>query len=117
MIESLQAVDQMRVEQPLGRVLGCTAFSPCKTEPHHPDLFWYGIHGVETLFTIMGPGCESVRRVHTEGADLVVGVWRDGRIGSFRGTREGRHDYGAYVWCEKGNQVAGTYEGYRPLVI
>ena len=46
----------------LGKVLGCVSYSPCSLEPHHPDLFWYGIHGVEPLFAIMGPGCESVSR-------------------------------------------------------
>ncbi len=45
----------------IGEVLGCDTYSPCSLEPTHPDLFWYGIHGCETLFTIMGPGVESVR--------------------------------------------------------
>ena len=30
----------------VGPVLGCDASSPCGLEPTHPDLFWYGIHGV-----------------------------------------------------------------------
>ncbi len=73
----------------LGRVLGCEAFSPCSMEPSHSDLYWYGIHGVETLFTCMGAGCESVTRVSTEDAEVVVGKWSDGRIGTFRGIRKG----------------------------
>src|SRR5690606_30479392 len=72
-----------------GKVLGCATYSPCSLEPHHPDLFWYGIHGVEMLFTIMGPGCESVSRTQTPTTDVVVGVWKDGRVGTFRGTRAG----------------------------
>ena len=69
----------------VGRIAGCTAYSPNKLlEPSHPDLFYYGVHGVETLFTIMGTGCKSVTRVHAKGAELAVGVWDDGRIGTFR---------------------------------
>src|SRR6185369_3026789 len=55
----------MRHDDRVGDVLGCDAFGPCSLEEHHPDLFWYGIHGVEILFTIMGPGCESVARTQT----------------------------------------------------
>ena len=75
----------------IGAIKGCNAHSPCAIEPHHPDFFWYGIHGVETLFTIMGPGCETVTRVHTDNADLAIGVWKDGRVGTFRGHRTGPH--------------------------
>ncbi len=103
-------------KSPVGEVIGCDAFSPCSLEEHHPDLFWYGIHGVEALFTVMGSGCESVSRTHTEGTDFVVGVWKDGRIGTFRGTRSGKHSYGATVFGTKAIEQVGKYEGYQPLV-
>ncbi len=40
----------------IGKILGCSTYSPCSLEKTHPDLFWYGIHGVEMLFTVMGTG-------------------------------------------------------------
>ena len=67
-----------------------------------------GIHGVEPLFTIMGPGCEAVTRVHTKGADVAVGVWKDGRIGTFRGIRNSRRGYGSTVFGSKGIVPGGT---------
>ena len=32
-----------------------------------PDLFWYGVHGTESLFTVLGTGCQSVKRTTPEG--------------------------------------------------
>jgi predicted dehydrogenase len=101
----------------IGDVLGCDAFGPCALEEHHPDLFWYGIHGVETLFTIMGTGCESVARVQTKDGEFVTGVWKGGRIGTFRGLRGGKADYGAMVFGSKGIAPSGGYGGYEPLVV
>ncbi len=101
----------------VGAIRGCTTFSPCALEPHHPDFFWYGIHGVEPLLTIMGTGCQTVTRVQTEGYEMAVGVWRDGRIGAFRGTRQGPHTYGATVFGAKGIAQAGRFEGYEPLLV
>ena len=101
----------------VGEVVGCAAYGPCELEEHHPDLYWYGIHGVETLFTIMGPGCESVSRVQTPGAELVAGVWKGGRIGTFRGLRQGAKGYGATVFGTKGIAPSGGYAGYEPLVV
>lgn len=107
----------MRSNEQVGKVLGCAAYGPCSLEPHHPDLFWYGVHGVETLFTIMGTGCVSVTRVHNDDTDYVTGVWNDGRVGTFRGIRKGAAGYGALVFGEKGIAPSGTYAGYDPLLV
>ena len=106
----------MRNDSPVGDIIGCAAYSPCSLEEHHPDFFWYGVHGMEILFTIMGTGCQTVTRVHTEGTDMAVGVWEGGRIGTFRGIRDGKPGYGATVFGAKGVQACSKYDGYVPLV-
>ena len=99
-------------------MLGCVSYSPCEIEPHHPDLFWYGVHGVETLYTIMGTGCTSVSRTHTKDVDVATGVWNDGRVGTYRGLRAGKSDYGTVVFGDKGIvNTNGYVGGYKPLVI
>jgi hypothetical protein len=101
----------------IGKVLGAETYSPCPTEKTHPDLFWYGIHGVESLFTVMGPECESVVRVHSPELDVVVGRWSGGRAGTFRGIRSGKADYGGTAFGEKEIRAIGPFGGYRPLVV
>lgn len=100
----------------IGEVLGANTYSPAKLESTHPDLFWYGIHGVESLFTVMGPGCKEVARTFVEGWDIVTGTWEDGRIGIFRGLRKGKSNYGGTAFGTEGIAPVGAYEGYEPLV-
>ena len=107
----------MKHNSKVGEVIGCDAYGPCHLKEHHPDLFWYGVHGVETLFTIMGTGCQTVSRVQTEGTELVTGVWKGGRVGTFRGIRQGHADYGATVFGSKAIAPSGGYAGYQPLVV
>lgn len=104
-------------EGSIGKVTGADIYGPATIEKTHPDLFWYGVHGVEALFTIMGRGCRQVTRIFTENADLVTGLWQDNRIGTFRGIRSGGSGYGGTVFGEKGISVLGKYAGYNPLLV
>jgi hypothetical protein len=99
-----------------GKVMGADCYSPASNEPSHADLYWYGIHGVETLFTVMGKGCEEVQATSTDGADAAIGTWSDGRLGVFRGIREGVQAFGGTVFCQKKAVQAGGYEGYAKLL-
>ena len=101
----------------IGKVNGCDTFSPCDLEPAHADLFWYGVHGVESLFTVMKPGCKQVYRIHAPDADIVVGEWIDGRLGTFRGMRVGNHNYGGIAFGAKGNQTLNENPGYEQLLL
>jgi predicted dehydrogenase len=100
----------------VGKVLGCFAHSPCEIEPHHPDLFWYGVHGVEALYAVMGTGCKTVTRTHTKDIDVVTGVWHDGRVGTFRGDRGGKPGYGTTAFGSAGVVHTSGFGGYEPLV-
>ena len=107
----------MKTNPAIGEIRGCDQYSPCSLEPHHPDFFWYGIHGVEPLYTVMGLGCETVTRVHAEGQDVIVGVWEGGRIGSVRGIRDSKRGYGSTVFGTKAILPAGGFGGYEPLIV
>jgi hypothetical protein len=101
----------------IGKVMGADAFSPLKIEKTHPDLFWYGIHGVETLLTVMGTGCQQVTRYISEDNETVVGVWNDGRIGTFRGIKNGKTEYGGTVFGSEAVLNLGSHIGYDGLLI
>ncbi|HTN08407.1 Gfo/Idh/MocA family protein [Agriterribacter sp.] len=112
-MQSAQEVAKGKV----GKVLGADTYSPAHLENTHPDLFWYGIHGVETLYTVMGTGCKQVVRLHTNDTDVVAGTWEDGRIGTFRGTRSGKSGYGGTVFGENATTVLGPFDGYDALLV
>ena len=101
-----------------GQVLGAMTYSPASLHARNPGLFHYGIHAVEPLYALMGPGCQEVWCVYEAGAEVVVGRWADERVGSLRGTREGGHSYGFMAWCEnevRGAQIDANYI-YRELL-
>jgi len=112
-IDNIQALKTGKL---IGEITGADAFSPATLEPTHPDLFWYGIHGIEILYSILGIGCERVHRVYTDDTDIVVGIWADGRVGTFRGLRKGKNGYGGTAFGTKGQTAIEKYQGYTPLL-
>jgi len=111
---SVQEVQNGRV----GEVVGCMAYGPCALLPPFPDLYWYGIHTVEALFGVMGPGCASGARTTGAQSDVVVGRWHDGRIGVFRGGRGQHPGDGLVVFGSKGIHCGrlDDTDGYAELM-
>jgi predicted dehydrogenase len=110
----------------IGKVKFAETFSPAHLEATHPDLYWYGVHGCESLFTVMGMGCQSVKRGVTEDGKIqVTGSWEGGRTGIFReengqaGSEYGtanRKGYGGKAVGETGESLIGSYDGYDVLL-
>jgi predicted dehydrogenase len=101
--------------QEVGDIVGCSTWGPCSYQEGIPDMFFYGIHGIEGLFTVMGTGCESVTRTSGDGVDLVTGLWKDGRVGTFRGIRRGKADFGATAYGTGGVVTVGRASAYDEL--
>jgi hypothetical protein len=99
----------------LGTRAGAAMWGPCTYQEGIPDMFFYGIHGIEPLFLLMGTGCETVTRIQTKDTDLVSGVWKDGRVGTYRGIRRNRAEYGAVLFGSKGIGKSDKEGGYDEL--
>lgn len=105
----------MRNHPEVGPVVGCDVYGGCTAEPHHAELFWHAVHGIDTLYAIMGPGCVSLTCAASEAADFITGVWQDGRVGTFRGIKQGALKYSATVFGETGVSTAGIYGHGAPV--
>jgi hypothetical protein len=108
------AVSKLRTEERKG-LLGCAVASPYHIEPTHSDFFWYGVHGVESVYTLMGTGCEEVSCIETEVAAVAIGKWGDGRLATYRGIKQGKSDYSFVTFGERPVAQAKGFSGYQPL--
>ena len=100
----------------IGELKGAISYGPCSLEPHHPDLFWYGVHPTEALFAVMGTGCQSVSRTFSPGTDVVSGLWNNGNTGIVYGLRTGHSAYKVTVFGSKGIEDQQGGGSYVPLV-
>src|ERR1051326_664379 len=94
-------IQELLKNEKLGAIAGAVTWGSCTYQEGTPDMFFYGIHGIEPLYAIMGTGCETVTRIRTEDTDLVSGVWKDGRVGTYRGIRRNKADFGAVAFGSK----------------
>jgi hypothetical protein len=64
----------------VGEIKSAVSYGTASIEPHHPDLFWEGVHPSEALFTVLGRGCQTVARTATADIDVVTCLWSGGRV-------------------------------------
>lgn len=109
---------ELRHNDEVGEILGCDTYSQARAAIGHPDLFWYGVHGVDLLYSLMGTGCRSVTAVQTDYTEHVAGSWEHGRVGTYRAIREhtGQTGLGATVFGKKGIAHVNNYYNYYPLM-
>ncbi len=100
----------------VGRIRGAVSTGPAPMEPHHPDLFWYGIHATEALFAVLGTGCQRVVRTHTPDTDVVTGVWQDGRVGTLIGIRNAAAPYRVTLFGTRAVVDQRPGGDYAPLI-
>jgi predicted dehydrogenase len=118
-------VVRLRRDPGVGKVLSVQASSPFNILAFHPDLFFYGIHGIEALYAVMGTGCVNVTRKVEGAGDVTSCTWKDGRVGSYFGALP---DPGGSksapnarpplrIVGEKGTAEAAAQGGYEGLVV
>jgi predicted dehydrogenase len=88
------------------KVVGALAYGPAslhtKDPKRNPGLYNYGIHVLEILYALMGPGCQRVTNTHEKDVDVATGQWRGGRVATLRGVRGSKVGYGFVAFTDKG---------------
>ncbi len=87
-------------------VLSAEGFGPLVFLPDYHDYFWYGIHTAELIYHYLGAGCEAVRTVSGQGIELVIGRWKDGRIGQISGYGFGGSRFGVRLVTENEHRIS-----------
>src|SRR6185295_20024308 len=108
-------IQELLKNEQLGTIAGAVTWGSCSYQEGTPDMFFYGIHGIEPLYALMGTGCETVTRIQTKDTDLVSGTWKAGRVGTYRGIRRNKADFGAVAFGSKGIVQTGREGGYEEL--
>src|SRR5207247_1743725 len=110
-------IQDLLKNEKLGTMAGAVTWGSCSYQEGTPDMFFYGIHGIEPLYALMGTGCETVKRIQTQDTDGVSGGRNDGSVATYRGIRRNKGDFGAIAFRSKSIVPAGKERGYEELCL
>jgi hypothetical protein len=109
--EQLQAA----LQEGAGPITGADVYGPAMFQDLCPGYFWYGIHTADMLFNIMGTGCEEVQAIRNASHDIIVGRWKDGRLGTIRGNRIGSNAFGGTIHSKERSRAFDIGKGTKPF--
>jgi predicted dehydrogenase len=110
-------IPRVRNDKSIGDVTRVQANYTLNIVPFHPDLFYYGIHGVEALYAVMGRGCERLTRKVAPDSDVTSCTWKDGRVGVYNALLKSDAKQPVLVLTgSKGTTSTGTPSNYDGLV-
>jgi predicted dehydrogenase len=97
-----------------GDIVGCDTFGPMAEIPSQPGLLWYGVHQIDMIQRVMGPGCVSARAYRNDGCDICTFEWGDGRLAVFRGLRDTKTGFGLTVHRKEGSTMYDITKDTKP---
>jgi predicted dehydrogenase len=86
----------------LGEIVAIDAFGPGELNDGAPGLLHYGVHTIEMIDAIWGPGVRRVSALAMEPRHLVDLEYADGRYARLRLDREAAYEFGATIHGTKG---------------
>jgi predicted dehydrogenase len=81
----------------LGDIVAIDAFGPGELSPGAPGLLHYGVHTIEMVDAIWGPGVKRVSAIELPDRHLLDMEYHDGRYARLRLERKGAYDFGGTV--------------------
>ncbi len=94
-------LDQVPREQ-LGELVAIDAVGPGELNDAMPRLLFYGVHTVEMVDALWGPGVSHVRADAGDDRDVIQLRYRDGRYAHLRLERRGGYDFAATLHGTQG---------------
>ncbi|MEM7624685.1 MAG: Gfo/Idh/MocA family oxidoreductase [Planctomycetota bacterium] len=88
----------------LGALAAIDAYGPGELHELMAGTFFYGVHTIEMVDALWGPGVAEVSARQTEDRDLLQMRYHDGRTACLRLERRGAYDFGATVHGSKAIQ-------------
>ena len=94
-------------------VAGCDACGPLSEVPTQPGLFFYGVHTVDLIVSVLGHGCQEVRAAHYDACDVLTLAWPDGRVATARLMKEPHGRFGVTLHRKAGPQFVDASAAKR----
>ncbi|WP_163969685.1 Gfo/Idh/MocA family oxidoreductase [Oceanobacillus halotolerans] len=111
--ESLQN-ELTRIEKSEQKPTGIYVNGPLPFIKEMPYYFWYGIHMIEMLVTVLGPHYQNVHVHGNDQNDVITTEWEDGRFGIIRGDRKWHGKFEAVLHYEENSIHLPIYKDKTP---